>query len=186
MAAHGSEQYGSPRLALALPAGLLGRGRVQQDRNRPDLPKKWNICANALDASGFCRAESLCRETTARNDAVGSGWTRRWRRVGVEQLGVSRRHLDNETTYFVSSSLGKTVNTTGTWEFLWRLHWHNCSASEDSEYYEEVYPWVNVGDDFNVDRVYEDFHRSEYNVLAERLVFTIREGGSQPNLTTNH
>ncbi|KAL4994068.1 hypothetical protein BDV10DRAFT_177617 [Aspergillus recurvatus] len=93
----------------------------------------------------------------------------------------------NETTYFSVSGIGKTFNTTGSWELFWRLRWINCSISEDPAYYNKSYPWISSGysgDSLNNDDVYDGFHLSAYNIVVDTVVFSTREGASQPNLTT--
>ncbi|GKZ93650.1 hypothetical protein CBS147343_9254 [Aspergillus niger] len=93
----------------------------------------------------------------------------------------------NETTYFSVSGIGRTFNTTGSWELFWRLRWTNCSISEDSRYYNQSYPWISspyIDGSLNIDKVYEGFHYTAYNVIVDRVTFSTREDASQPNLTT--
>ncbi|KAF3392820.1 hypothetical protein F1880_008721 [Penicillium rolfsii] len=91
----------------------------------------------------------------------------------------------NETIYFSVSGIGRTFNTTGTWELFWRLRWTNCSISEDPAYYNNSYPWISSGysgDSLNNDQVYHGFHISAYNIVVDTVVFSIHDGASNPNL----
>lgn len=86
------------------------------------------------------------------------------------------REVGNESIPLIYSGIANTVNTSQTWEFWWRVRYLNCSTTDDLDYYNEPYPWV-------YDHVDGRFHLSHQSTKRS-LIFTTREGGIEPNLTT--
>lgn len=79
----------------------------------------------------------------------------------------------NESTVFLRHGFPNLVNTENTWKLQWKARWTNCSTSDD-------------GTAFDDDHGIEDwhgFHTRTYEPY-QNLIFTTREGGRQPNLTT--
>ncbi|KAL4884129.1 hypothetical protein BJY04DRAFT_215561 [Aspergillus karnatakaensis] len=103
--------------------------------------------------------------------------------VNGQQQWLKNAQANNETITFSSSGMSRVVSSAGTWEFMWSLRWQNCSVSEDPAYYNQTYPWVDAADGLNIDEVHKGFHLSGYNVHAGSIIFTTRDGASQPNLT---